>query len=306
MASTSLLGVDIGGTSIKWVESTSEGRVLREGTVDTPRSGPDGVIDAVCGIVCGVGALQGIGVAIPGHVDTQTGTTILIPNIPGEWGGFPFAQRLGARLEVPVNVINDARAFATAELAIGAARASERAAFVTIGTGIGGALALDGRVLRNRIDGVGEIGHSTVVRDGELCGCGNLGCAEAYAGVRAMTTHYLPARGRDSHRAIQLLREAYDSADAHATSVVDTATWALGCAIANTCTVLGISTVVIGGGLGVRWPEFTDEIRRQLASRHALIGDVAVHISLLGDVAGALGAALSVVPNAQPQSERTA
>lgn len=306
MVSGRSLGVDIGGTSIKWATSTLDGRLLDNGSVATPLTGPVDVIEAVSEIRNRVGPVDGIGVALPGHVDTHTGVAILIPNVPGEWSGFPFAPRLTERLGVPASVINDARAFAVSELAVGAARGADRAAFVTIGTGIGGAIALDGRVLRNRVDGVGEIGHSTVIRSGELCGCGNRGCAEAYAGVRAMTTRFAPARGLDARTAAQLLRTAYESGDPHATGIVETASWALGCAVANVCTVLAISTVVIGGGLGTRWPEFADAIRRQLVQRSAFVGACSVRTSLLGDSAGALGAALSVVTATQPQSERTA
>ncbi|WP_172582168.1 ROK family protein [Subtercola boreus] len=293
--------MDVGGTNIKWVHLLDDGTIVDQGTVPTPEGGPLSVVDAIvgCAVSAGAGRPARIGVAIPGHVNTKTGHTALVPNVAGDWTGFAFGPELGRAFGVTTAVINDARAFGTAELTLGAAAGEKRAVFATIGTGIGGAIALDGRILRNESDGIGELGHSTVVRNGDLCGCGNRGCAEAYAGARAMVRRYREISehaGRtegDTHRQIDLLRQRFDDGEQQARSVVDTATWAVGSAITTACVTLGIQTAVIGGGLAGRWPEFQSEISLQLSTRENLIGRSNVLLAQLGDNAGAIGAAVS-------------
>ena len=293
----STLGLDVGGTGIKWVLLT-DGGDRNEGSLATPQDGPDSVVRALAAVVdAQAGRVRAIGVAVPGHVDTVTGTTILVPNLPGDWDGYPIVARLAAALGGrQVSLINDARAFGLAELTLGAAAGRDRAVFAVLGTGLGGAVAIDGRVLRNDTDSVGEFGHSTVVRDGERCGCGNNGCAEAYAGVRALSQRYRATGavpdGQDRRTVLDRLRADYDAGDPRARGVLDDAAWATGCAVTNLCVALRISTVVLGGGLGIHWPEFAAETTRQLARREVLIGRPVVSISALGDRAGAIGAAL--------------
>jgi len=238
-----------------------------------------------------------VGVAVPGHIDRATGRTVLVPNLAGDWHDFPLAAELGTRLGVPIGVINDARAFATAESCIGAAAGVDRALFATLGTGIGGAVLLDGQILHNASDSVGEFGHCTVVAGGELCGCGNRGCAEAYAGARSMSQRYRARRGAGGSRlgAIDALRRDFEAGDPDAVEIVEMATWALGCAITNIAVTLRIPTVVLGGGVAIRWPEFAVQTQRQLVERAVLLGPCAVHVSALGDSAGAVGAAIRVI-----------
>lgn len=299
MADDVRLGVDIGGTSIKWTIIV-DGEPIADGQVATPQEGPPSVVDAVARIArtSGHDGVHSVGVAIPGHINRLRGSTTLVPNIPGEWTGFPFVGELSNRHGITAALVNDARAFGIAELTIGAARGHERAVFVTIGTGIGGCIALDGAILRNDFDSIGEIGHVTVERDGDLCGCGNRGCAEAYAGVRALTAR-LPGLSASADP-MASLRRRLDAGEPDAVRVLEDATWALASAVSATCVTLRIDRVVLGGGLGARWPEFAARIRTVLAQRENVVGPATVHLSQLGDFAGAIGAALSITHPTSP------
>lgn len=287
-----LLGVDVGGTSTKWVVTRADGQPVRTGATETPSNGPESVLQMLNSIYHSQGAgISTVGVAVPGHVDRPTGRTGLIPNLAGNWEGVTLVDNIESLLGVRAAVINDARAFGLAELSVGSAQYIDRSIFCTIGTGIGGAVSLGGALLRNDRDSVGELGHAIVVRDGVLCGCGGFGCAEAYAGVRAITRRYRALTGNGL--GIDEIRRAADSNEEDAQHIIRDAAWAVGCAISNLAVQLGIADVVLGGGLGTRWPEFSAEVGRQLQTRSAFLGPSRVSISKLGDVAGALGAAFA-------------
>ncbi|CAM5249121.1 Glucokinase OS=Streptomyces alboniger OX=132473 GN=CP975_29430 PE=4 SV=1 [Streptomyces alboniger] len=152
----SALGVDIGGTNIKWVHRVGAAVVAR-GTLPTPTAGPAQVAATIAEIA-GARTVEAIGVALPGHLSTDLRSTTTIPNLDGDWQCFPLADTIGRATAQPVLLMNDARAFASAELTLGSARGHTDVVFMTMGTGIGGAIALAGRVLRGPGDRIGEIG----------------------------------------------------------------------------------------------------------------------------------------------------
>src|SRR6266545_6226110 len=155
----SALGVDIGGTNIKWVHR-ADAAVVARGTLPTPAAGPEQVTAAIAEIAA-ARTVEAIGVALPGHLSPALRATTTIPNIDGDWQDFPLADMLERATAKPVLLMNDARAFASAELALGSARGHSDVVFMTMGTGIGGAIALGGTVLRGPGDKIGEIGHMT-------------------------------------------------------------------------------------------------------------------------------------------------
>ena len=182
------LGLDLGGTNIKWVvlEHDGDWRALDHGQVPTPAAhGPD----AVVGRLATVGAeaiarcpdVSTIGIGVPGLYDPATGCTRFLVNIPGDWAGRAVAEPVAAALGCPVSLINDARAFGLAELRLGAGRGARSIVGLTLGTGVGGVIAIDGRVHLGHDGTAGEVGHQTIDPDGPPCGCGNHGCA---GGVR--------------------------------------------------------------------------------------------------------------------------
>lgn len=287
------LGIDLGGTSIKWEQISDSGGTVASGAVATPTSGHEGVTDAIAQIVIARGADRdpplAVAIAVPGHLSADQDSAILLPNVPGDWLGFPVAARLSELSGIRPLLLNDARAFAVAELALGAAHAQSEVVFVTVGTGVGGAVAVDGRVIRSRGDRFGEVGHAVVVVDGELCTCGSRGCVEAYAGgaqiLDRARRHGLPVgsgpgalRALSTHPSLAgILRDAYD---------------ALAVGISTACALTGARFVVIGGGVAEELPDFLGRTRTRLAERGRLLGDVEVVPGELGVRAGAVGAAI--------------
>ena len=184
-AHTAVLGLDVGGTRIKWVRWSPASGVLDQGERATPRRDAPAVVSAIAELI-GDQPVTGAGVGLPGHLSDDLRGVRLIPNLPGQWAGLRLADELEARTGVPVRLTNDARAFARAELERGAARGCDEVLFVTLGTGVGGALALGGRVLRSRGDVLGELGHMVCRANGRPCGCGASGCLETIAGGSAL------------------------------------------------------------------------------------------------------------------------
>ena len=125
--------------------------------------------------------IQSLGIGVPGLYDPVAGATRFLVNMPGDWAGRPVAAPVAASLGIPVRLINDARAFGLAELRLGAGRGASSMVGLTLGTGVGGVIAVDGRVVLGHDGTAGEVGHQTIDPDGPPCGCGNNGCLEAFA-----------------------------------------------------------------------------------------------------------------------------
>ena len=127
------------------------------------------------------GPIASVGIGVPGLYDPATGATRFLVNLPGPWAGHPVAGPVAAATGLPTHLINDARAFGLAELRLG--RRSRRSSMIglTLGTGVGGVLVIDGKVVAGHDGTAGELGHQTIEPDGPLCGCGNRGCLEAFA-----------------------------------------------------------------------------------------------------------------------------
>ncbi|GCE02221.1 ROK family protein [Embleya hyalina] len=305
---TAVLGVDVGGTDIKWVR-WANASVVNEGSLPTPRLGPDSVVTAIAHLVGTQPPVGALGVAVPGHLGRDGRSTRLVPNVPGEWAGYPLADRLRDVTEVPTALLNDARAFARAELALGAARDRSEAVFVTMGTGIGGALALGGAVLRGPGDRLGEIGHMPAVADGTPCGCGARGCLETVAGGRALARAWDREGGSAApdtavSGAAHLVAAARVG-DPGALRILADAGDALGRVLGGALALLGFRTVVIGGGVAPAFEFMRAETARALTGRGPLVGWVDLRLAALGTRAGAVGAALeaaSLACSASPYS----
>jgi glucokinase len=291
------LGIDVGGTNIKWVALNASNARLGSGSVATPTTDEASVVDVLEQIVAAAGErfdVRSYGIAVPGHVDRSTRQTLLIPNIAGRWTGFPLGEELRRRTGLRPEILNDARAFAMAERAVGSARSHADVVFATVGSGIGGALVVEGQLLRNGTDSAGELGHTTYRSGGRLCGCGSEGCVEAYAGGHAIAGRLAELDGQWRSRSV---REAFDGSAAGSDDAVATITEeavdALATALANTCALIGARAVVLGGGLAIEVPRYVEAATTRLASRRRLLGDVRVHVSELGSLAGAIGAAIA-------------
>ena len=289
------LGLDLGGTNIKWVvveRDDGEWRVLDRGQVATPAAdGPEAVVARLAAV--GAEAIErnpgvtSVGIGIPGLYDPAAGTTRFLVNIPGAWEGRPVAGPVGAALGLPATLINDARAFGLAELRLGAARGAMSMVGLTLGTGIGGVIAIDGRVYLGHDGTGGELGHQTLDPDGPPCGCGNNGCLEAFARADRIAAACGTAT---AEAAFAAARAGEPTAVAGLRSVGRY----LGIGIASMIVVVTPDVVVIGGGISAAFDLLREPIEAELRERvHTTALDrVRLVPAELGTWAGAIGAAL--------------
>jgi glucokinase len=318
-------GIDLGGTKIQAVIVDADNAVRGETRVPTPTTGgPSDVADAMAAALgqaaqsAGVESdeLEGVGVGSPGEVDASAGTVTSARNLPDWEGSFGLGAALSGALRVRVALGNDVQVATDAEALLGAGRPYRSLLGVFWGTGVGGGIVLDGRPWLGR-GAAGEIGHMVVKRGGARCTCGRKGCMEAYAGRGAME---LRARARLERGAktklFEIMRErgrerltsgvwarALERGDPLAKELMDDAVAALGAGVASAQNLIDVEAIVIGGGLGIRLGEpFAQRIRDAMLPHLFDNADPpAVHVATLGDLGGAIGAALLVSqPNAVP------
>jgi glucokinase len=303
-----MLGIDIGGTRTKWVRCTPEYAVLDQGDLPTPRSDPVDALAKLIGEVARTGeaaragkgaragevtgaggpGVEAVGIAVPGRLSDDRRRIELLPNLP-DWPTH-LADELQTRTGVDIRIVNDARAFALAELTLGVAQGERDAVFVTMGTGIGGALALNGRIVRARGDAVGELGHMVCRPGGKSCGCGARGCLETYAGGWALVSR-MRARGSLVETPEGVVRAAA-ARDPIACDVLKEAGAALGLVLGNVVAYTGVTTVVVGGGVAPAFTYMRPAVEAAL-EQIRLVGPVNLRAARLGSAAGALGAALT-------------
>jgi glucokinase len=288
------LGIDLGATNIKWatVERDDETwRTLDRGQV--PTIGDEGP-EAVVGRIIEVGrqaierwpAIESTGVGVPGLYDPVGGTTRFLVNMAG-WEGHPVGPLVAAALGLPTALINDARAFGLAELRLGAGRGARSMVGLTLGTGIGGVIVIDGHVHLGHDGTAGELGHQTIDPDGPLCNCGNRGCLEAF--TRA--DRFAEACGAPTPEAAVAAARA---GEPRALAGLQQMGRYLGIGIASMIVVVTPDRVVIGGGVAAAGALLLDPIRAELRQRVFMtdLDAVALVTAELGTWAGAIGAAV--------------
>ena len=298
------LGLDLGGTSIKWVLLGEDDAIVDQGWVATPSGGVEATLAVIAGLAARqaeptIGAVA-VGLAVPGCVDHATSRVLELPNIPGDWNGLLVGDHLSAKTGLPWRVVNDARAFALGELHAGAAKGSSDALFVTLGTGVGGALAIRGVIEMGTAGLIGEIGHVGVEGDGRPCGCGRRGCLETYAGAAGMLAEatrrgFRAADPEADGHSITPLTALFDAAlggDPVAVGVVSEAGTALGRALGQLSTFLAPTLVVIGGGVSRGFAQMEVSFRAALADYTRVVALPEVRLAQRPDFAGAVGAAL--------------
>lgn len=310
-------GIDLGGTKIQAIVARGEDQsVLGQARRLTPREGgPPAVVDALVACLTDaaaaagveVGHLDGIGVGVPGDVDAKAGTLARATNL-SEWEHpVPLAALLYERLGVGATLGNDVSVAANAELLLGAGRGVGSLLGVFWGTGVGGGVALDGKLWHGR-GGAGEIGHTVVKQGGARCLCGRRGCMEAYAGRRAMESKAMRLVEKGHHTDLfEIMRErkrdtlssgvwahALAHKDKLAHRLIERAVQALGTGIASAVNLLDVELVLIGGGLGIRFGEPMLERIGAAMKPHLFKDDhpPALRLAALGDLGGAQGAAL--------------
>lgn len=184
------IGIDIGGTKIAGALVDEFGGILSEDRQPTPAGHPELIVDVVVAMVerlrAGVPSDQiaAVGVAAAGFIDASQSIVYYAPNI--NWRNEPFREKLAARIDLPIIIENDANAAGWAEFRYGAGRLVSDMVILTIGTGVGGAIVINDRLLRGGFGAAAEIGHMRVVPGGLPCGCGARGCIEQYGSGRAL------------------------------------------------------------------------------------------------------------------------
>jgi len=316
--STKRGGIDLGGTKIQAIVVDAGSEVLGQSRHPTPHGGgPGAVADAIGEALREAAAaadvepssLRGVGVGSPGEVDSASGTVANARNLPAWTDSYPLGAKLAEALGTRVAVGNDVSVATAAEYELGAGRGHASVLGVFWGTGVGGGLILDGKPWHGR-GAAGEIGHMVVKRDGARCPCGNHGCLEAYAGRSAMESEArrrvedgehtdlfkLMAKHGKPRLTSGVWERALDHGDKMAEQLIDRAIRALGAGIASAVNLIDPEVVILGGGLGSRFGDrLGPEIRRHM-EKNLFVRDFPpeFQVAALGDLGGALGAALLI------------
>jgi glucokinase len=265
MSGPYVVGIDLGGTKILSVCLDASLEVVGRDYRETGASdGPEAVIERMTASARAAAAARPIaaaGVSTPGPVDLVRGIVTAPPNLPG-WRDVPLADLISRNLGVPAWIENDANAAALAEHRLGAGRGSQHVILVTIGTGIGGGLILDGRLYHGASGGAGEIGHMLVEPGGRLCGCGVRGHLEAMASGSALDAAArdiaasepeglvaVTARRENSQPDARILDDAAAAGDASARAAVERAGHYLGIGLTNLVNVFNPQVIVVGGSV---------------------------------------------------------
>jgi glucokinase len=313
---SALGGIDLGGTKVQAVVVDADFAVLGEARHPTPTTGGPADVaatmaaalaEAAAAAGTSTGELAAVGVGSPGAIDPAAGTVSGAGNLPDWAGSFPLRDVLADAVRAPVALGNDVSVATDAEFHLGAAREYRSLLGVFWGTGVGGGVVLDGKPWVGR-GSAAEIGHVVVKIDGARCPCGRRGCLEAYAGRGAMERRarelveegrktvlfeIMEERGRPRLTS-GIWKRALDRDDELAHELLGRAVRALGAGVASAQNLLDVEAIVIGGGLGLKLGEPWVERIREAMRPHLFVDErpPVVELAALGDLGGAIGAAL--------------
>ncbi|MCK4412144.1 MAG: ROK family protein [Candidatus Eisenbacteria sp.] len=304
------LGIDIGGTAIKAGLLTREGELVAETEFPTPVALPpakaiDGLARDLGRFVAGR-SVAAVGIGCAGLVSSREGVVHLSPNLP-RWRDAPLGPLIAGKLGLPVFVLNDANAFALAEARAGAGRGASPVVALTLGTGVGGALVIGGRLASGFHGFGGEVGHMSIDRNGPPCPCGNRGCLELFVGRRGLMADFFDQvawrSGEPAYDSVggdrdaltpKMLCAAAQRGDPAARLAFARAGEALGIGLVNLSNLLDPERFVIGGGIAQAGELLLGSARAILRER-AIIGPervASLRAAALGLGAGVIGAAL--------------
>ena len=311
------IGVDVGGTNVKIALVDKKGEIKFPKTVPTrAEMGYEYTIgniqQSIKDLISEAGieknALEGTGFGFPGQIDCDKGIVRLAPNIPG-WVNVPISEIMQKEFNVPVKVDNDVRCAALAELNYGAGVGCKNLICITVGTGIGSGLIINGKIVRGASNAAGEIGHIKLeMHDGLLCGCGDRGCLEAYASgpsIVAMAKEYVmggkSAKFREIAGSIDaitpaIVAQAANEGDAVAKKIFEIMGEYIGIGLTSVVNLLNPEKIVIGGGVADAGDILLEPLRKTLKSRTMPIQGGAVEVvpAQLGNTAGIIGSSLLI------------
>lgn len=314
-----VVGVDVGATHTKIALLNLRGRILARDLFLTKRHKKNNLIEAIACSLDKIAAerelrrkdILGLGIGVPGLVDFKKGLVFYFVNIPG-WKNVPLKKYLGKETKLPIFVDNDVKVMALGELTFGAGKGYKNVICLTLGTGVGGAVIVDGRLYRGSSLVAGEIGHIPLNEKGPLCNCGNFGCLEAYVGreyflndvrsdlrrgaksiVKKMT------RNRLSVITPELLAEAAAKGDCFAQRKWEEMGTHVGNALVGVVNLLNPELIIIGGGMAEAGRFVFGPVQKTLNIRAMEVQGKAVKVvkAKLGNDAGTIGAAELVKNN---------
>ena len=298
------LGIDVGGTAIKGVVIDGEGKLYGEDSV--PTSAGEELVNGIvtlCNrlIKMNKEEVRGIGIGCAGVIDSAGGNVVLAKNL--SLANFPIVKLLKEKIDLPVKITNDANAAALGEAKFGAGKNYKNSIFITLGTGVGGGIVLDGKLFEGNKSAGAEIGHMVIERGGEPCSCGRRGCFEAYSSAtalkritkRAMEENPGSAMwGRYTSETVtaKTAFEFYQK-DTAAREVVEKYIEYLACALSNLANIFRPEVIMLGGGVSKEGERLTVPLQ-EIVDRDTFASDYApvkVTVATLGSAAGAYGAA---------------
>lgn len=298
-----VLAADLGGTNMRMAVVSPRGEILTRAKCETPANvTPQQLIDLTLNLIseCRKGIteadrISGLGFATPAPASKQSnGVLSKLPNLPS-LNGMNLRADLRRHLPFAISLENDATAAAIGEHWLGASRGFDSAIHITLGTGVGGGLILNGRPYRG-IDGTaGEVGHICVEPEGYRCGCGSRGCLEQYSSATAVE-RMAQNKGLGLKSSLDVYL-SYKNGDPKAAEIFDSVGYYLGIALAGLINTLNPEIIVIGGGLSEGWDAIRASAVKEIGSRTFLepLERAQIVTSALGDDAGILGAAWSVL-----------
>ena len=294
-----MVAIDIGGSWIKGALVGADAKPMAGERVATPDAGESELVEAVEALALGLmeqaqsrdTPAVAVGVSTAGVIDESSGTARHSANL--RWRNTALGRHLEERTELPVTLLQDARAAGQAEAVLGAGRGAGSFLMVILGTGVGGAVIIDGQPLMGSHSLAGEIGHLQLDPDGPRCGCGGRGCLEMVASGKALSRRYAAATDRllPAEAVLALVAEG----DPIATGLWSDAISGLSVALAAAVAVLDIELVVLGGGVAAAGPLLLDPLTKELARRVVLAPPPRLTVAALGNDAGILGAAAAAL-----------
>lgn len=287
------IGIDIGGTNLKIGLVNDDGKVLDRRESPTPATAPPAtLIRDIVAIIRELGIPSKIGIGAPGLVDSKKGIVRISPNLP-QWENVPLADQIQNEIGVPVKLANDVNAIAWGEFLFGAGRGCRDILVLTLGTGLGGALILDGNLHLGKDQTAGEIGHVTLIPDGYPCPCGNKGCLEQYVGKNGIIRRAMTIKKDLVDPTPESIAHAAAKGEAWAMSVYEGVAINLGQIVASMIQVLNLEKVIIGGKISGAGEVLFGPLRSHTAERiyPLLRNSYTIEKVALGGDSGIIGAA---------------
>lgn len=308
------IGIDVGGTNVKIALVDNDGKIIYSNTVPTyAQMGYEYTVNNIKQAIRDLmketntdsKSIEAIGFDFPGQVDYKTGVVKLAPNIPG-WVNVPIAQMIEEEFHIPTKIDNDVRCAALGEMKFGAGRGCENFVCITVGTGIGSGLVINGQLVRGAANAAGEIGHIKLqMNDGPICGCGDTGCLEAFASgpsIVAMAQEYLKGGKSTKYREMAadgeitpyIVAKAAEAGDPVAKRIFEIVGTYIGMGLVSVINLLNPEKVIIGGGVAEAGDLLLDPIRKTIKERAMVVAGNSVEIvrAELGNSAGVIGASM--------------